>query len=49
MTTPEISKYMAEIGRKGGTAGKGESKRRTHEQAVKAGKASAEARLRNKQ
>lgn len=44
MTKQDIYKYFAEIGRRGGAAGKGDCKRRTHAQAVAAGKAGAIAR-----
>jgi len=33
-----VQKYLAEIGRRGGKAGRGASKARTHEQAVAAGR-----------
>jgi hypothetical protein len=42
----QVHKYLSEIGRRGGAAGRGAVKRRPHAQCVRAGKASAAARKR---
>ena len=44
----EVKAYLSEIGRKGGKAGRGKSKARTHEQAVAAGRMGGKASARRR-